>query len=154
MKLLFGCLAGVLLLGGCASKGLTEQTRSTLISDFIESNELESKRSVNAFRLDSWSVLSDYYLVLRSSPMRHYLVELQSRCDSLDYSFVVGIRQFRSNQLSAGTDYMFSPQYADFRCNIKTIYPISRDQQQTLIKEFNAAEKEAETEIEAAEAAD
>lgn len=154
MKLLLGCLACVVLLSGCASKGPTEQARAAVIGDFIETNELESKRSVNAFRLDSWSVLSDYYVVIRSSPMRQYLVQLQSRCDSLDYSFLVGIRQFRSNQLSAGTDYLFSPQYADFRCNIKTIYPISREQHQTLLKEFNAVEQKAVNEAEEAEAAD
>lgn len=136
------CLA----LTSCASRKLSDTEKSSIIVAYITDEKLEQRSTVSAFSLDSWTPLSDQYLILRTSPFRPYLVKLASRCHDLDFSPTLVIDSRMSGSLSTGFDSVYTPQTNVFRCFISRIYSMSKEQNKAIIAAVNpkAEDKPAE----------
>lgn len=123
----------LLALAGCATNRLPDPERSAIIEKFITTEQLEARNTISAFDLDSWTSLSDQYLIIRTSPFRSYLVKLTMRCSDIDYSPALLVYSRIPNTLSAGFDSVFTPDNHRFKCNISRIYPLSKAQNKSLI---------------------
>lgn len=123
----------LLALAGCATNRLPDPERFVIIEKFITTEQLEARNTINAFDLDSWTSLSDQYLIIRTSPFRSYLVKLTMRCSDIDYSPALLVYSRIPNTLSAGFDSVFTPDNHRFKCNISRIYPLSKAQNKSLI---------------------
>lgn len=151
MKYLIVGLMSTFLLLGCATPRLSNSETSAVVESFIEEQSLESKHSVSAFRLDTWGQLNDEYIVFRSSPSRHYLIKLMPRCNDLNYAPGIAVFRRFGNTLSEGMDYVYVPDSISFKCYINKIYPMSKEQYQTLQDNIKAEVKELKVKEEAAE---
>ena len=127
----------LLTLGGCATQRLSDPEKSAVIEKFITTENLEARNTISAFDMDSWTSLSDQYLILRTSPFRSYLVKLTMRCNDLNFSPSLLVYSRIPNTLSAGFDSVFTPDNHMFRCNISRIYPLSKTQNKALIAVVN-----------------
>jgi hypothetical protein len=127
------CLA----LTSCASRHLSDTEKSSIIETYITAEKLEQRSTISAFNLDSWTPLSDQYVILRTSPFRPYLVKLASRCQDLDFSPTLVIHSRMSGSLSTGFDSVYTPQNQAFKCYISRIYPMSKEQNKALISAVN-----------------
>jgi hypothetical protein len=133
-------------LTNCASRNLSETEKTSIIETYITDEKLEQRSTISAFNLDSWTPLSDQYLILRTSPFRPYLVKLASRCQDLDFSPTLVIDSRMSGSLSAGFDSVYTPQNQVFKCYISRIYSMSKEQNKAIISAVNpkAEDKPAE----------
>lgn len=145
MKKLLLLTLSVIALAGCASRQLSEVEKTTIIENFISDQKLEQRSTISAFNLDSWSSLSDQYVVLRTSPFRPYLIKLASRCHDLSYSATLVVDSRMSGSLSTGFDSLYTPENASFKCYISRIYPLSKEQNKSLVTAVNV-EKENKVE--------
>lgn len=146
MKKLMCLLASVLLLGACASNRLSEDERASIVDQYIITEKLEHRSTVSAFDMDSWTSLSDRYLILRSSPFRSYLVKLANRCHDLDFSPTIVINTRMANNLSEGFDSVYTPGNQTFKCYISRIYPLTKEQNKALIAAVNPSDDEKKIE--------
>ncbi|WP_240919998.1 DUF6491 family protein [Paraglaciecola sp. 20A4] len=137
MKYVLILVLTLLTLSGCATNRLSDPEKSVIIEKFITNENLESRNTISAFDMDSWTSLSDQYLILRTSPFRSYLVKLTTRCDDLDFSPSLLVYSRIPNTLSAGFDSVFTPDNHRFRCNISRIYPLNKQQNKALIAVVN-----------------
>lgn len=137
MKYIVILMVTLLTLAGCATNRLSDPEKSIIIEKFITSEQLEARNTISAFDLDSWVSLSDQYLILRTSPFRSYLVKLTMRCSDINYSPALLVYSRIPNTLSAGFDSIFTPDNHRFRCNISRIYPLSKEQNKSLISAVN-----------------
>lgn len=149
----------LLFLSACASNRLSHEEKNLIIEDFISSENLEKTSSVSTFSLDSWTPLNDQYIILRTSPFRSYLVKLFMRCNNLDFSYSLLVHSRTPNILSAGFDSVFTPNDAQFKCNINRIYPLSREQNKALLlalkpQDESSDEENAEAESGSSKVAD
>lgn len=144
MKRIWILVAGALMLVGCATPRLTNTEMVTLIEQFIADESLQRDHSISAFRLDSYAELSDEYLILRSSPMRHYLVKLVPRCNEIGFAPGILLHRRFGNTLSEGTDFIYTPDTLPFRCYINKIYPLTREQHDELKDKIKTEVKELE----------
>jgi hypothetical protein len=137
MKRVLMLLTLLLALGGCAGHRLSDPEKTVVIEKFITSEQLEARNTISAFDLNSWTSLSDQYLILRTSPFRSYLVKLTMRCSDINFSPALLVYSRIPNTLSAGFDSVFTPDNHQFKCNISRIYPLSKEQNKRLISEVN-----------------
>ncbi|WP_296049401.1 DUF6491 family protein [uncultured Alteromonas sp.] len=133
-----------LVLAGCATPRLTNSEMVTLVEQFVADESLERDHTISAFRLDSYTELSDEYLILRSSPRRHYLVKLVPRCNEIAFAPGILLHRRFGNSLSEGTDFIYTPDSLPFKCYINKIYPLSREQHDQLREQIKAEVKELE----------
>ncbi|MDP5029116.1 DUF6491 family protein [Paraglaciecola sp.] len=143
MKKYIFVLMSLLVLGGCATRQLSEAEKSTLIEGYITTENLEQRSSISAFNLDSWSALSDQYVILRSSPFRSYLVKLANRCHDLAFSPTLVVNSRMSGSLSTGFDSVYTPENVSFKCFISRIYPLTKEQNKSLLSAISDKEEEA-----------
>jgi hypothetical protein len=137
MKKLILLSLSLLLLAACTSRYLSETEKSSIIESYITTENLEKQTSITAFSLDSWSSLSDQYIILRSSPFKPYLIKLASRCHDLEFSPTLIVNSRMSGSLSTGFDSVYTPENAVFKCYISRIYKLSKEQNKALISAIN-----------------
>ena len=125
-----------LVLAGCATPRLTNSEMVTLVEQFVADESLERDHTITE--------LSDEYLILRSSPRRHYLVKLVPRCNEIAFAPGILLHRRFGNSLSEGTDFIYTPDSLPFKCYINKIYPLSREQHDQLREQIKAEVKELE----------
>lgn len=143
-----------LILSACATSRLSDEAMGALIEDFIAAEQIENRHSVSAFTLDSYGELSDEYVMFRSAPMRFYLVKLAPRCSELSFSMGLVLHRRFGNTLSEGLDYVYVPDSLPFKCFINKIYPLTKDQHDTLRSNIKAEVKEQKLKEEQADSSD
>ena len=127
-------IASLLILSGCATQRLSDPEKASIIDNYIVSENLQHRSTITSFDMDSWTSLSDQYLIIRTSPFKPYLIKLASRCNDLDYSPTLVVNSRIPNNLSEGFDSVYTPENQTFKCYISRIYPLSKDQNQALLK--------------------
>lgn len=144
MKKLIFVVLSILVLAACASRNLSDAEKSTIIENYINTEKLAQRTSVSTFDLDSWSALSDQYIILRSSPFKPYLVKLASRCHDLQFSLSLVVHSRMSGSLSSGFDAVYTPENAAFKCYISRIYPLTKEQNKALLAAINPVAQDKE----------
>jgi hypothetical protein len=132
----------LITLAGCASQRLSDGEKSIIIENFISAEKLAPRSTISAFNMDSWTSLSDQYLILRTSPFRPYLLKLVTRCHNLNFSPTLLIDSAIANSLSSGFDAIYTPDNQAFKCNISRIYSLSKAQNKALISAVNPVIKD------------
>lgn len=132
MKIGIILLLSILSLFGCATEPLSESQKSNIIETYINKEKLDNRISISAFNMDSWNVLSDQYLIIRTSPFRPYLIKLANKCHDLNFGPSLLVNTRTPNSLSEGFDSVYSPDNESFKCYISKIYPLDRQQHDQL----------------------
>ena len=142
MKQLLFVIVSLFTLGGCVSHGLSDAEKASIIAKYILSENLDHRSPITTFSLDSWTSLSDQYLVIHTSPFKPYLIQLATRCQDLDYGPTLVVNSRIPNNLSEGFDSVYSPENQTFKYYISRIYPLTKDQNKALIAEVNPAHQD------------
>jgi hypothetical protein len=121
------------LLLACSSNRLSRDEWELKVNESISQWQLQSVKRVTTFRLDSWASLGEKHLILRTSPSKPYLVELDARCPQLDFARALMLDQTMSTSLDAGFDSVFTAQEPHIKCRINTIYPLTKEQDKALL---------------------
>ncbi|MCP4271099.1 MAG: hypothetical protein GY781_03925 [Gammaproteobacteria bacterium] len=131
---------------GCASTGMTQSDRTDAYNTFITTEKLEPLKHITAFRFDSWSTLGQNHLIIRTSFNKPYLITLKNRCYDLRMAQVIGIDNTGST-LQAGFDSIVVDRNHPQKCYIDSIYKITKEQKQALLKvgDDDGVEKKPET---------
>jgi len=122
------------LISSCATR--TTMTQSELkdaYNSFIDSEKLESKRRVTSFRLQGWSDLGDEHLILTANVNRYYLISLNQPCLNLQYANTIVVNN-PDTILERKFDSISVPGYLGFKCFIKDIYQVTKDQRNAIQK--------------------
>lgn len=119
MKALYAIGAAVMI---AACSGTPEVPEDTLaIRDYVEVGELQTVDKVRTSGNDSWSYLSDYYVIYES---RHdeYLLEFRRVCRELrDNALLTADRRSDHNAMYVGLDTLRG-------CRIDKMYPLTEAQ--------------------------
>ncbi|MCH4295066.1 DUF6491 family protein [Shewanella sp. 3B26] len=130
------------LLLACSSNRLSRDEWELKVNESISQWQLQSVKRVTTFRLDSWASLGEKHLILRTSPSKPYLVELDARCPQLDFARALMLDQTMSTSLDAGFDSVFTAQEPHIKCRINTIYPLTKEQDKALLALDKAPEED------------
>ncbi|MAG75796.1 MAG: hypothetical protein CL811_03455 [Colwelliaceae bacterium] len=103
---------------GCSStQYLSDTERNELYQDYISKNDLKKRSFASHIGLDSWSPLTDEYLLMTGDHRKQYLVKLPSACRTGDASKI---------KLNRGIVYLYDG--ANSRCPVLALYEITKDQ--------------------------
>ena len=130
MKKLLALSAVGLLLAGCATQPdtLSRVEKNQAYEAYVTEHNIAPVKRVNNFRMNNWQSLTDSYFTIKGPFKKHYLIALKGRCSDLDYAQTLITHQTTSSQLSKNFDAVSVPTYPHFKCYIKEIYPISKEQ--------------------------
>jgi len=133
------------LISACSAKNtLSFKEKNEQYQQYIETNQLESLKKINAFRLKGWQSLTDDYLILSKSVKNKYLVKISGFCPDLNHAFGLKLNQSMDSVLSTKFDSISTLKDPDLKCYIKAIYQIDKAQS----KELSAIGKVSSDEIE------
>lgn len=115
------CLVSVLALMVACSTTPQVVVETQTVRDYVEVGELEDVKYIRVYRHDSWSYLTDYF-VLYKARTSDYLVEFRRRCPELrDNAVIVGDHRYDHNRLRVNEDTLRG-------CRIGKIYPLTEGQ--------------------------
>lgn len=119
MKALYA-ISTVAIIAACS--GTPEVPAETLaVRDYVEVGELQTVNKVRTYRHDSWSYLSDYYVIYKSRN-DEYLLEFRRVCRELrDSQLLTPDRRSDHNNMYAGLDTLRG-------CRIGKMYPLTEAQ--------------------------
>ena len=127
-----------LMLGCSSTEKMSSNDKELAYINYITSESLTAKKRVNSFKLSSWKSLTDKYLVI-TSLKDEYLVEV-SPCLHLENSMAIKLQLFSPLVLTT-SDNLFvvdTPDDSNYKCQIRSIYPISKEQSNLLVNIGNA----------------
>ena len=116
-----------MLLGGCASNGLSDQERQQLYQDYVKEHKLEELQRITAFKFHGWRELDKRHLIISTTFKRSYFITLRSNCVELQFTQTIGINRSDSS-LHAKFDSIFVPSFPQQKCFIKSIHKLTREQ--------------------------
>lgn len=126
---------------GCASKQLPDLEKADIIESYIQAENLTHRTSISAFNMTSWSVLSDQYIIIKTSPSRPHLIKLATKCHDLDFAPALLIHSRTPHSLSEGFDSVYTSENASFKCFISKIYPLEKQQYDKLKDALNPSDE-------------
>ena len=96
-------VGALMLLSACTSTPQVAVDTQT-VRDYAEVGELEDVQHIRVFNHDSWSYLSEYFIIYKSRD-RQYLVEFRRRCRELrDNTLITGDRRYNHNRMHVKED--------------------------------------------------
>jgi len=117
------------LMTGCSSTDkMSSNDKEFAYSEYIATENLTSERRVNSFKLSAWKPLTDKFLVINTFK-EQYLVEV-SHCLHLEDAMDIKLKVSSSLVLTTN-DSLFvlnTPDSSNFECQIKSIYPVTKEQ--------------------------
>ena len=117
-NLYLACLP--LLAAACSSTPQSSVDTQT-VRDYVEVGELEDVQYIRVYAHDSWSRLSDHFVIYEARN-DNYLIEFRRRCRELqDNTTIVGDRRYDYNRLRVNEDTLRG-------CRIGKIYPLTAGQ--------------------------
>ena len=142
MKKIITLIMLAFLVSACANR-LSNQEWRTLVEGKIQEWQLTQIKSINTFTLNSWSSLGEKFLIIRTSPFKPYLIELNTRCLGLSFADTLLTEQSLSSTLSARFDSVSTPEYPNIKCYISKIFPLTQDQEKALQDLDNQSETDS-----------
>ena len=131
MKTTYRAMA-MLLLCGCAATPETDP-KEQAVRDYIEVGEIASQDKLRTGHHDSWTYVSDHYVIYRGRD-GEYLLQFRSRCVELRDNFRITADERFDNQIRRKADTLRG-------CLIDDIYPLTEAQAQE-IRELPDAPRE------------
>jgi len=116
-----------IILSACTTSKMTDGERTLAYEQFIETNKLNSIKSITSFNFYSWTPLGDQHLIISSRFKKPYLIKLQRSCFDLSFAHTIVIHQHGSS-LHAKFDAISVMEPISVKCFIKSIYPLNKDQ--------------------------
>lgn len=121
------------LLTACAATDtLSRDEKNVAYEAYITTNKLDKVKHIRTFTMRNWQSLTNDYLVLSTSFKKHYLLQTKGQCYDLEHAQTLLTHQSTSGRLSVNFDSISVPTFPEFKCHIKYIYPISKDQSKEL----------------------
>lgn len=121
-------VGAMLLIAGCSStsdevsvkkRKVTVETQT--VQDYVEVGELEDVQYVRVYNHDSWSYLTDHFIIYKARD-GEYLVEFRRRCRELrDNTRITGDHRYDHNRMRVNEDTIRG-------CRIAKIYPLTEAQ--------------------------
>ncbi len=111
---------------------LSRDEKNVAYESYIASNKLESVKHIRTFNMRNWQSLTNDYLVLSTSFKKHYLIRTKGQCYDLEHAQTLLTHQSTSGRLSINFDSISVPTFPEFKCHIKSIYPIDKAQSNAL----------------------
>lgn len=121
-------LGALVLIAACSSTSdevsvkkqkITVETQT--VRDYVEVGELEDVQHIRVYTHDSWSNLTDYYIIYKARTSS-YLVEFRRRCRELrDNTLITGDFRYDHNRMRVNEDTIRG-------CRIAKIYPLTEAQ--------------------------
>jgi hypothetical protein len=109
-----------LVLGACATEPLFVTPTNEIVSDFVETAQLDQVSSIRKGNRDSWTRVNDRFIIYRGYD--DFLVEFRSNCGEISNNDWIPADYIHDHRnLRAGEDTIRG-------CIIERIYPIDRDQ--------------------------
>ncbi len=117
------------LLVACANSTASKLAeKDQAFRTYIDANQLESVNRVTSFRFHGWSSLTNKFMIISSSLSRQYLLELAGNCSEIRWAHTILIDQGNDSTLDARFDSISTLDSPKISCQIKTIYPINKQQ--------------------------
>ena len=111
-------LVGALLLMGACSSTPPVVVETQTVRDYVEVGELEDVKHIRVYNNDSWSYLTDDFVIYKGRA-DNYLLEFRRRCPELnDNSRIAGDHRYDHNRLRVNEDTLRG-------CRIGKIYPLT-----------------------------
>ena len=135
MKFKLLILSGLILITGCSlNKGLSDEEKNLAFQNYLTTNNIENVSRITTFTLRGWSSLTNDYLILSSSRKRQYLIELAGFCSEISWANSLIINRSSGLSLYARFDSVSTPNEPRIKCMIKSIYPITEEQEDEIKK--------------------
>lgn len=134
MKNILALIVLVYCLGACAfTNKMSPEERNSEYEKYIVSEKLIDKETVRGFKFDSWSSLSDNYVIIRAVHNKNYLIETAKRCFGLSMSSEIRINRSTNLSLRKNQDSISTAKDGHRKCVIKSIFPITNGQRNYLV---------------------
>jgi hypothetical protein len=124
---IIAALAPLISIAGCSSSSEIDvekrrvSVETQTVQDYVEVGELESVQHIRVYNHDSWSYLTDHFIIYKARD-GEYLVEFRRRCRELrDNMVITGDHRYDHNRLRVNEDTIRG-------CRIGTIYPLTEAQ--------------------------
>ena len=142
MKSLLISLIATLLLGACATGGLSDTERLAMYREAAGA-PVESFQYLG--RIHGWTPLGDSALVLRTRPNQAYLLELRGTCPDLDFAHAITVSDLVGRvQARFDTVTVLGPGRFGIPCWIQQIRPVD-------VSAVRQAERELREQVEMTE---
>lgn len=112
---------------GCTSSNLLNERNEALYDDYIVENKLEELKKITSFRFHAWRSLDDEHLILSTAFSKPYLITLSGTCLDLNFSHAIVVNN-NGSTLHSKFDSITTPRNPSFKCLIKSIHKITREQ--------------------------
>ena len=146
MKFKLLILSGLIFIAGCSlNKGLSAKEKNIAFQNYLTMNNLEDVEKVTTFKFRGWHSLTNEYLMLSSSHKRQYLIELSGFCSEISWANALIINRTSGSSLYARFDSFSTPETPNLKCMIKSIYPITEEQEDEIKKLAKPEEEILET---------
>lgn len=121
------------LISACASTDtLSRDEKNVAYEAYITANKLDKVKHIRTFTMRNWQSLTNDYLVLSTSFKKHYLLQTKGQCYDLEHARILLTHQSTSGRFSVNFDSISVSSSPEFKCYIKYIYPISKEQSKEL----------------------
>jgi hypothetical protein len=130
MKFTLLILSSLIFITGCSlNKGLSDEEKNLAFQNYLSTNNIENVSKITTFTFRGWSSLTNDYLILSSSHKRQYLIELAGFCSEISWANTLIINRSSGSSLYARFDSVSTPNEPRIKCMIKSIYPITEEQE-------------------------
>lgn len=152
MKSKLMILSCLLLLVACsANNGAVLKAKNLAFQEYITQNNIESVSKVTSFKFHGWNSLTDEFLIISSSHKRKYLLELTGYCSDIRWAHAIILNRSTNSSLHAKFDSISTPESPNISCNIKKIYPLTKEQLIDIKAIDHPKEKTSTTEVDTEE---
>lgn len=149
LKLLI--LSGLIFIMGCSNnKGLSAEEKNQAFENYISINNIGDVNKIKAFKFQGWSSLTNEYLIISSSQKRQYLIALAGFCSEISWTSTLIINRSMGSSLHSRFDSFSTPEAQNLKCMIKSIYPLTKEQESE-IKKLAKPEEENSEEVDESE---
>jgi hypothetical protein len=146
MKFKLLILSSLILITGCSlNKGLSDEEKNLAFQNYLTTNNIENVSKITTFTLRGWSSLTNDYLMLSSSRKRQYLIEIAGFCSEISWANALVINRSSGASLYARFDSVSTLNEPRIKCMIKSIYPITEEQEDEIKKLAKPEEEILET---------
>ncbi len=123
-RLMIAVVAPIFIFG-CATTA--SDNKPNRYAQYIQEQKLEPVSSVTAFKYHGWNSLDKEHLIVSTTFKKSYLLALYGPCNDLNFTNRIAIHT-QGMTLQAKFDSIYIPNSPEYKCSIKSIYPLNEEQ--------------------------